>query len=88
MFDILQFGKDAGGAGEQAAPGVGQHHAAGQAVEERLTQFLFEFLNLLAERGLGDVTAFGGAAEASRFSDSHKVGQLMDFHVDSLWLIV
>jgi hypothetical protein len=41
MFDVLQFGENGRGAGEQVAPGVGQDHAAGQAVEERLAQLLF-----------------------------------------------
>jgi hypothetical protein len=28
---------------------------------------------------LGNVTAFGGAAETSRFGDRDKISQLMDF---------
>jgi hypothetical protein len=41
-------------------------------------------LNLLAEGGLGNVAAFGGAAETSRFCDSDKISQLVDFYVGSL----
>jgi len=83
VFDVLQFGEDGCGAGEQAAPGIGQHHAAGQAVEERLAQFLLQFLNLLAEGRLGNVAAFGGAAETSRFGNRHEISQLVNFHVVS-----
>jgi hypothetical protein len=34
------------------------------------------------------IAAFSGTAETSRFGDSYKVGQLVNFHVDSLWLIL
>jgi hypothetical protein len=85
VLDVLQLGQDAGGAWEQGASRVGQDDAAVEAVEKRLAQFRFQFLDLLAERGLGDVAAFGRAAETSRFGDRDEIGQLVNFHFGSLF---
>jgi hypothetical protein len=71
------FDGAAGAFGEELA-GEGQLDAAGGAVEETVAEELFEAFDLLAERGLGDSEAFGGAAEVQRFGDGQEVAEVAE----------
>ncbi len=68
------------GMGQECAAGFGEAYTASETVEELRAQVFFELENLLRERGLGDLAALGGAAEAARFRNSTNVTQLMYFH--------
>jgi hypothetical protein len=52
--------------------GAGEADAAFAAVEESGAEFFFEGVNLLADRGLAEMQAFGGATEAGFFGDGAK----------------
>jgi hypothetical protein len=54
---------------EEDDAGIGKADAAFAAVEEGDGQFLFEGVNLLANRGLAEVETLGRAAEAGFFGD-------------------
>ena len=47
--------------GEQGFAGIGQRHAARQALEQLYVEFRFQRANLLAERGLPNSDFLGGA---------------------------
>ena len=49
-------------------------------VEESGAKFFLQLLNLDAERGLGDVEAFGGAAEIEFLGGGHKITEVSEFH--------
>jgi hypothetical protein len=44
-------------------------------------QFLFKRDDLLAQRGLGNVQTFGGAAKVKLFRDGHEISQVSKFHI-------
>lgn len=55
-----------------------QARQARGAFEQRRAQLLLQFLDLPAQRRLGDVQPLGGSAEAAAFGDFHEVTQLAD----------
>jgi len=61
----------------------GPHRAAG-AVEQAYPQFLFQRLNLLAERRLRNMHAPGGPPEVQFFGHGQKVAQLAQLHYQYL----
>ena len=61
--------------------GLGQGQRAGVTRKQLHAQFLFQLLDLAAERGLGNEQALGGAGEIALFSDGDEVAQLAHFHV-------
>ena len=65
---------------EHVAALIGQHHAAAVANEQPCTKFLLQHPHLPAERGLGDVHAVGGLAEAAGLGDMDESAELRDFH--------
>ena len=77
----LDLGEDALRARQEAFAGVGELGAARQAVEEAFAQLLLELLDLLAERGLGNVALLGGAREVARPGHGDDVTQLLEFHI-------
>ncbi|GGA70211.1 hypothetical protein GCM10011507_22200 [Edaphobacter acidisoli] len=52
---------------------LSETNAATQAIEELRAKVFFKLEYLLRERGLGDLAAFSGTAEAARFGDSRDV---------------
>ena len=62
----------------------GEFGAAGQAVEEAFAELFLELLDLLAERGLGDMALLGVAREIACPGHGDDVTQLLEFH--SFWL--
>ena len=78
---VLNFFEGGAGAfGEQLA-GQGEFDAAGGAIEETVAEHLFQALDLLAERGLGNSQALGGFAEVQGFGDGQEVAEVakLDF---------
>ena len=65
---------------EEDLAGGGQRDVMAVTVEEGRAEFLFELLNLHAERGLGDVQAFGGAPEIKFFGGSSEISEVAEFH--------
>ncbi len=55
-------------------------HDAGGAVEERDPQFLFQGMDLLGHRRLGDVQLLRRTGKIERFGNSQKTGQLKCVH--------
>ena len=51
-----------------------------ETVEQFVSQFAFEFKDLLAQRGLCDVATTGCATEGPDLGNSHEVFQLVNFH--------
>jgi hypothetical protein len=58
---------------KQRAPGVCELHSAAAPVKQRHPELLFEPADLLAQRRLGDVKAFGGPAEMKLLGDGNEV---------------
>jgi hypothetical protein len=57
-----------------------QFRPALHPIEQPLAQLVFQLLNLLAERRLGNVAFFGGAGEIARARHRHHVTKLVHFH--------
>ena len=57
------------GRGKQLAAGGREHHAAGNAFEQRDAELVFERLDLGADRRLADVQPLGGAGEVAELGD-------------------
>ena len=81
---VLDRGVDGG---EDLARALEQHLAGGReldaargAVEQRLSELGLEAADLLRERRLGDVQAFGGAAEVPLLGDGDEVAQVPELH--------
>ncbi len=72
--------RDRLGALEQQRAGGGQAHAAAVAGKQRNAEFVFEFLDLAAQRGLRQAQFGGGAADAAGARDVHEVAQFFQFH--------
>ncbi len=62
--------------------GLGQPQRSA-ALQQNHAQFIFQLLNLPAQRRLGDVQAFGGAGEVQRFTQHLEIAQMTQFHVGS-----
>ena len=72
--------QEAVGVFEEDLAGGGERDVVAVAVEEGRAEFFFELLDLHAERGLGDVQAFGGAAEAEFLGGSDEIAEVAEFH--------
>lgn len=71
-----RLGEQMPGRSEQRLPGGGEPDRAGRPVEELHTQVPLEQPDLLAQRRLGDVRAFGGAAEVQFLGDGDESGEM------------
>jgi hypothetical protein len=60
---------------EQLSPGLRQRDAPPGAGEQRHAELCLQPLDLLTQRGLGDVQARGGAAEVQLFGQHHERAQ-------------
>ena len=65
---------------EEGAPGVGQDHAAADALEQRHLQLLFEEVDATADRRLRQVQRGRGAREAAPPHDRHEGLDLVELH--------
>ncbi|MPN19387.1 hypothetical protein SDC9_166756 [bioreactor metagenome] len=64
----------------ESAAGRCQFDAAWQALKERLTEFVLQLRQLVAERRLRDVDRAGGLGKAAVFGNGEKVAELAQFH--------
>jgi hypothetical protein len=64
---------------EQALTRFSHDYGAREAIEQPLTEFRFQFLNLLTERRLGDVFASSRARETAFFSDGDENSGVDEF---------
>ena len=77
----FEFTKDGAGAGKESFANIREADRAAEPVEEAGAEFVFEFADLLGERGLSDVGLFSGAAEGAGFGDGAEIAELVEFHV-------
>jgi hypothetical protein len=70
--------------GQQGLAGRGQRDRAPVPVEQPFTELGLQALDLLADRGLSDVEPFGGPGEVRLVDDREEVGELPEFHKQSL----
>src|SRR5262245_7528637 len=77
---VVQFGEDAARVFDEALARLSRHHAARQAVEQRLADLALQLLNLLAERRLRYQGALGRLREAALLGKGDQILKLMDFH--------
>ena len=77
--------KDADGAAQERLAVRRHLRLAFHAVKEPLPQFLFQLLNLLAQRRLGNVALLGGTGEVSGPCHGDHVTKLLHFHRQCLW---
>lgn len=71
-----RLGEQVSGRPEQGLPGGGEPDRAGRPVEELHAQVAFQQPDLLAQRRLGDVHAFGGPAEVQFLGDGDESGEM------------
>ena len=65
---------------EQAAPRIGQRHAAPGADQQGLAQLCFKGTHLTTERRLGGVQQYRSLAEAPHFGHPNKGLYLLQIH--------
>ncbi len=58
----------------------GQAGLAFQPVKQAFAQFVLQLLNLLTQRGLGDVALLGGPGEVARARHGDHIAKLVHFH--------
>jgi hypothetical protein len=58
---------------DENQPRIRRHNQPMASVQKRFTHPAFQFLNLLAQIGLGDVAASGSLAKASLVNHRHKI---------------
>ena len=72
--------KRGAGFGQEEAPGFGQRDLVAIAFQQAHVQFLFERLDLHAERGLHDAKPLRGAAEMQFFGERDECAEVLQFH--------
>jgi hypothetical protein len=80
---VRHGGKHCTGLGKQPLARAGQPHVPGRTVEQHDAELALEASDLLADRCLDDMQAFGGAAEPAFLGDGEEVLQLSQLHVNS-----
>ncbi len=80
VFGGGEFVENGAGAREEGAAEFGEADGAAEAIEKTATELGFELENLLGERWLGDMAAFGGAREGAGVGDGAEVAELVEFH--------
>src|SRR5690606_27195369 len=69
---------------EKQPAGVGQRHVPVAALEQAHPEFLFQGLDLLAQRRLGNAQHLSGAAEMQLLGDGDEIAQVAQFHKGSM----
>ena len=80
----VDVGEDLPGLDQEGAPGRGQLHMVGGAVQQHHVQLTFEALQLLAQGRLDDVLAGGRPAEVQLLGQGDEVAQLAKLHARHL----
>ena len=74
--DVGDGGKGRPGVRQRGLTGGGQPHGATRPVQQRLSEFAFQPLDLGADRGLRDVDALGRAGEVGLLGDGDEILEL------------
>ncbi len=82
VADLAQLLEQPIGVLIEKSPGLGQPQRS-TALEQHHAQFVFQLLNLPAQRRLGDVQAFGSAGEVEGLAQNLEIAQVTQFHVAS-----
>ena len=72
--------EDSAGPFEVSLTSWRQLDLAGRAGQQHYAQFGLELLDLLRERGLGDVQPYGSPAEVALLRHGHEVADVSEFH--------
>ena len=80
VADLFDLADQAGGAVEQHPAGAGQEHAAAVADEQLDAQFMFEQLDVPAQRRLGGAQPVRRLAEAAQLGHGAEGAQLFEVH--------
>jgi hypothetical protein len=65
---------------QERPSGFREHGGSSEPLEKLLTELMFEFYYLLAERGLSHKAYPGSLAETACLGDRDKISKLMKFH--------
>lgn len=76
-LDCLQ---DPLGLGQEEPAGRGDLHLPRRAAQQRDAELVLQLPDRVRKRGLGEVQAFGGAAEVAGLGDGGEVPQVAQFH--------
>ena len=68
------------GCGQEGRTGFGEFDSSAGSGEELDAEFVFERLDLMAERGLHDMRFRGRAGEVAFLGDGENIAQLLQFH--------
>ena len=79
VADFVQLLEQYIGVFIEKPPGLGQPQRSA-TLQQNHTQFLFQLLDLPAQRRLGDVQAFGGTGEVEGLPQHLEVAQMTQFH--------
>ncbi len=79
VADLAQLFQQHIGVLIEKPPGLGQPQRSA-AFQQNHPQFIFQLLDLPAQRRLGDVQAFGGAGEVEGFTQHLEIAQMTQFH--------
>ena len=78
--DVGDGGKGRPGVRQRGLTGGGQPHGATRPVQQRLSEFAFQPLDLGTDRWLRDVDALGRASEVGLLGDGDEILELPQFH--------
>jgi hypothetical protein len=73
--------EDPAGVRQEHLSGLGQRNKPTRSLEDPRTKLTLETSDLMAQGGLGSVTAFGRLGETLRFGDGNHILQLTYFHI-------
>ncbi len=82
VADLVQLFQQHIGVLIEKPPGLGQPQRSATFQQDH-TQFIFQLLDLPAQRRLGDVQANGGAGEVEGFTQHLEIAQMTQFHIGS-----
>src|SRR3954469_7098303 len=85
VADLVDLPHDAGGARQQQAAGIREHHAAAVAGEQFRTQFVFQELDLPGERRLRHTQRVGCLGEAAELRHATEGPELTEIHACQSW---
>ena len=77
---LVDLFEQAHGTGIKKAPGFSQAQRPGLAVEQLHANFVFQLLNLPAQRRLGDVQPLSGPGEAALLRHGHEIFEVSKIH--------
>jgi hypothetical protein len=79
---VAHRGEQRLGVGQEGPAGLGEHHAAAEALEQRRAQLALQQLHAPADRGLRQVQERARARESAAADDRDERRDLVDLHGD------